>query len=485
MQVITSSQGSVPPESKHGRCKITTIADFYLLRLNEETLNAPNGTIWDNANANGILQFATENDLAIRVLTFLESFIKAMRLELRLHSELGIQHITPDISVITQGDRLVGVVEVKKPGPSILEQPTVMGELLDQMLLLEKFYSCGPIIGVITTFSEWRFAWFPEDNDHFCSELSFDSENSQSNFLTPVKAKNDSSTLEEEKKRSPPGTTPSHINPPAYRFLEMEEAALNMGASDDPTMAGLRSYDDRHLYTSGVLNSVDNKDELLQYLYTALLRMTQVRLNYRLSTPGTGRCVFKVQRGDNVGITWCSLPNGIDMNMVMKSSRFPRKNTQYLLAIEDLGRGSSGKAWLMMTTHDNPAICVLKFANKMENALKTELKWWVEIYPEFSKFVEVDCWSGSPALCMPHFPSIPIDKRRDYIESIRHLLESPKFGTRYVHNDVRWRNIGLYKQSDGNVIPVLYDLESVVIYSEEEHMGWIDEAMRKLEQTVE
>ncbi len=40
---------------------------------------------------------------------------------------------------------LVGVVEVKKPGNNVLLEPTVLGELLDQMML-EGFYGMGPVL---------------------------------------------------------------------------------------------------------------------------------------------------------------------------------------------------------------------------------------------------------------------------------------------------------------------------------------------------
>lgn len=74
---------------------------------------------------------------------------------------------------------LVGVVEVKKPGASVLSEPTVLGELLDQMLLVEGFYGMGPVIGILTTGEEWLVSWFPADSSALevvnspCSGASF------------------------------------------------------------------------------------------------------------------------------------------------------------------------------------------------------------------------------------------------------------------------------------------------------------------------
>jgi len=62
--------------------------------------------------------------------------------------------------------------EVKKPGKDILTANTVMGELLDQMLLVEGFYRIGPVVGILTSGAEWMVAWLPEDADVFATHES-------------------------------------------------------------------------------------------------------------------------------------------------------------------------------------------------------------------------------------------------------------------------------------------------------------------------
>ena len=58
-----------------------------------------------------------------------------------------------------------------------------------------------------------------------------------------------------------------------------------------------------------------------------------------------------------------------------------------------------------------------------------------------------------------------------------------KFGEKCVHPDVRWRNIGRYKNECGDTVPVLYDLHGVQEYNSDKHSGWIDTAMSKLYET--
>ena len=60
--------------------------------------------------------------------------------------------------------------------------PTVLGEMFDQMILVEGFYMSGLVIGILTTLQDWMFCWFPADTKHFSSEL--ESYTTSSAFLT-------------------------------------------------------------------------------------------------------------------------------------------------------------------------------------------------------------------------------------------------------------------------------------------------------------
>jgi len=83
------------------------------------------------------------------VRTYIDAVIRALGLPLEIQAEVGIKSIRPDIMVICVGLWLVGVVEVKKHGRTAefvnaLEHRRVLGELFDQLLLVEGFYCCGP-----------------------------------------------------------------------------------------------------------------------------------------------------------------------------------------------------------------------------------------------------------------------------------------------------------------------------------------------------
>jgi len=69
-------------------------------------------------------------------------------------------------------------------GVCVLLQPTVLGELLDQIMLLEGFYAMGPIVGILTTGVEWMVCWLPSNENAF---EKLKEENITEDFKTPLK----------------------------------------------------------------------------------------------------------------------------------------------------------------------------------------------------------------------------------------------------------------------------------------------------------
>jgi hypothetical protein len=153
-----------------------------------------------------------------------------------------------------------------------------------------------------------------------------------------------------------------------------------------------------------------------------------------------------------------------------------------LLGLEDLGRGSTGKAWLCCTLSTSPALCVLKFGNKSDyvstGRLKQEKKWWDAVYPQFKHMTKVEVWGGSDALIMPHICVIVEEDRGEYRERF-HVTMTTSFHERgYEHQDVAWRNIGYYVDQNNIKSSVLFDLER--IRAGVKSNVWITEAMSRL-----
>jgi hypothetical protein len=178
------SSACIPDRNEHGGCE-RQLSDFpYLPSLESHVLGYDNAA-WNTVKPQGqVLKYSTESDIVHTVRNYVESVVSALGLGLELSGELSIQHIRPDLSVILNDNYLVGVIEVKKPTAGVLEKPTVLGELFDQMMLVEGFYGMGPAIGILTTGEEWIFSWFPSDHATLLNQNA-----TVDSFTTPTKQK--------------------------------------------------------------------------------------------------------------------------------------------------------------------------------------------------------------------------------------------------------------------------------------------------------
>jgi hypothetical protein len=193
------------------------------------------------------------------------------------------------------------------------------------------------------------------------------------------------------------------------------------------------------------------------------------------------RCLLKIHK-DISAVTFHPASYE-DIQPFVDFNKFPAKNVKNLVALEDLGRGSTGKAWLCVTvTKPRSAACVLKFDNKhaKSSMLGHERDMWTLLYPEFSSMIKLEQWSGADALVMPHFSTVLEGEREQYREELRNVLISKFMDNGKVHRDVRWRNIGKYRNESGRVVLVLFDLHDVVDYNVDAHGGWIETAVKSL-----
>eukprot|EP01038_Epipyxis_sp_PR26KG_P005209 gene5209-7247_t len=204
-QIITSYSGSIPSPREHANCECAD-GKFLIYDIPPLLFKTAESRIWGSITVNKEkLSFATEVDIVHLVLIVLEDVIKATNLEVRFSGDICIKHIAPDICILSYECRLVGVVQVEKNGKSIRLKPTVLGELLDQLLLVEGFYRSGPVIRILTTLEKWLFAWFPADADHFVVDDENVKVSETSIFLTPIKYTN-------SQRHSLLGNTPSQIS---------------------------------------------------------------------------------------------------------------------------------------------------------------------------------------------------------------------------------------------------------------------------------
>jgi hypothetical protein len=122
--------------------------------------------------------------------------VRAMEF-LILTPEMGTFELRPDLWVLRVGGLPVGVVEVKKPGKGVLEDEHVLGELYDYLLHLPNFYGAKQMIGIVTTYREWRVCWLESPETQALVTIE-----SEVETRTPQKM-----VCLEKKDDSPPGLT--------------------------------------------------------------------------------------------------------------------------------------------------------------------------------------------------------------------------------------------------------------------------------------
>jgi hypothetical protein len=472
LQNLSFSPPSVPSEQEHASCERMEM-DFPFPSCPKDISDAPNYVwnlthIFTNLDGEKCCSYSTEAQIADIVKIFLRSIVIALNLPLDFSPEVTIKQIRPDIIVLLHQMYLVGVVEVKKPGHNVLNEPTVLGELLDQMMLVEGFYGMGPVIGILTTAEEWVISWFPVDTNALAHvDLP------EASFISPMKPKS-SSTSTETKGHSPPGGTPSQQRGTIHYIEERMDIPSEL--NDDNFEVADEA--ERVLSTTRVMNIYKNPICVLQHLCGAFQLMSKAHSHHTANLP---RCLLKFHKGSHAitfhPVSYDVVHSHVDFN------KFPQRNVKTLVALEDLGRGSTGKAWLCVTvTQPCSACCVLKFDNKDKQSKKLEKErvMWHYLYPEFAKYVKVEHWSGADALVMPHFSTILESEREQYKDEVLQTLTTNFMGKGRVHKDVRWRNIGKYRQETGEVTVVVYDLHDVVDYNVDAHQDWIENVMYSL-----
>ncbi len=131
--------------------------------LPDLTLRAEGRSVWETHH-NNQLKWHSESDIQGFVRQALGDIIAAAGLQdrIELANELGVVDLRVDIWLVLMNGVPIGVVEVKKPGESIMNSPYLFGQIFDYMLQLQAFHGLSTPFGIVTTFQQWRVCWLPE-----------------------------------------------------------------------------------------------------------------------------------------------------------------------------------------------------------------------------------------------------------------------------------------------------------------------------------
>lgn len=347
---LSLSPPSIPTEEEHLPADIL-LKHFEPMSTEEfSKIEHEMTRIWLDANENGSVDYASENDIAALVSDLVKDLNTAMGLELKAFTEVEFFGLRPDVWVVTWNMLPVGVIAVKKPdeesksvGERILDMPTVLGELYDFQMQLPNFYGMTPAFGILTMFETWQVCWIPTEavDVDGIARTSESCPMQGAPFTTP---KNQTAA----KKTSPPGLTPSKLNPTAHRIEEEEEEEEE--ATDAEVEEG-----NRVLHASKVYDRKDEDNIAMRAVAAALSKMKKSTVN-SFSDPFDnlqGRRLLRFTKGLNRSLFWCRLGK---LEGTGKWNKYANPQ-KYLYAIEDLGRCADGRVWLTCTS--SGAVCVL------------------------------------------------------------------------------------------------------------------------------
>ncbi len=429
---IVSSPPSVPTEASHASCE-RIVRDLPSVSSVPEAVASGYSHIWTHVSKNltndgfKYLTYSTESDIVYIVKLFMTDILKALDLPITFGGEITIKHVRPDLlCALVLEKYLVGVVEIKKPGENVLMKPTVLGELLDQMLLVEGFYGMGPVIGILTTGEHWVISWFPQDSEFLSTQRDVVGSDfvRLGEFASPLRSPSASEF------QAATALTDLSIAPSIPTFTEEEDNAEIT-----------RQQMGRRLCTTPVMSIYGEPYGVLRQLTSAFQLMAMSRRNYHRMLPF---CLLKFQKGKNT-VTFHPINSFEQLYERVQFNSFPSNNTKNLLALEDLGSGSTGKAWLCATvTQPRSAACVLKFHitdPTGNDSLTFEHSMWETLYRDFLGMVKLEMWSGSAALVMPYFPPVLEQERDHYKDEIREVLTNTFMAKGKVHTGAIWVSI--------------------------------------------
>ena len=157
--------------------------------------------------------------------------------------------------------------------------------------------------------------------------------------------------------------------------------------------------------------------------------------------------------------------------------------TKYLFALQDLGYGAHGRVWLTCT--DGGRVCVIKFSltSNPTVALDEEFDAWNWVYGSCGIKVYRETWNSHEALRMPHFASVDPKERDQALPLVKSTLINHFHAAGVKHEDVEWRNVGLYTKADGSTHAVVFDMGSTSPLTSGDS-GWVDQAVQHLQDEI-
>ena len=396
------------------------------------------------------------------IVDILESL--GIRENVTVREEVEIMRNRPDFMLILVNGHPIGTIEGKQPGKDAMEHPNILGEVYDQLLHLRSIFRVNTPFAILTCYNQWRICWLNDQDS--CELAGMGIISKPVAYATPVKRKqNSEDALEgmsiENKTDSPPlPETPSRAQGcaplPVVDDSKPPPKDEEVDKDDFPrTFCGTESIQWNNRDLTWVLASVVRK--------MMLARQEGTPTVLRLANEATS--------------AWKRAPafDSLRFDLCISAA------VNNFFVWEDLGTGADGRAFLVSGGSKN-AVGVLKFFfTDAERKARHEMEMWTAVYSHLApvkKTVRTLQVMGSTALLMPWFQAPA--RTKSELDAINVTLRNDYVAKGVRHNDVAWRNVGIYHESDCQIRAVVFDMQRVQRVTQDPQDDWVTPAVDSL-----
>jgi Family of unknown function (DUF5898) len=455
------------------------------------------------SNLRGRSSFVYQNETEIRdyVKHTINDAVALLGLEsvLSVRPEISLFSYRPDIIVVMHKRiGIILVVEVKKPGLEVFTSHSVGGQVYDYLVGMFAGGVSRPF-AVLSSYDRMVIAHLDDNamSKKVLERVAGDIENDLTKEIAFLEGDNGQPiNINEPQAHGSPlsklNTVVSDQKMPSASdgLTERSEDNNDDGESDDEAWS-------RALCYTKVIERVDILKAMVLAIRCGIkscMESPSLPLPSQGSSPSHG-CA----RVNEKGMVWRDLPSTV----VIDYNSFPSSTTESFYLLRDLGKGSSGRAFLMCSP-GGKALVAKFFLSKAEESHRSrespytrqqqrkslmnarkgeaekEMNMWTTLYGDEYQ-VRVQQLHQHWCLLLPYFdPLTTVEARQAALPQIRQILEAFKSRKRrYKTDDIRWRHVGIRQ----NKI-CLFDLGSLEECKDDPGAIDVDAQLRILEESA-
>lgn len=472
-----TSNPFVPSDRQHAKAQVRIAKFSALSDLQGRELPYPETSIWTHVRktTSDLGGYSNEAGVNYQVHKVFDDVLTSLdiREKVIIRPEVEVRKNRPDFMVILVNGHPIGAIEGKQPGEVAMHHENILGEVYDQLMHLSSIFRVNTPFAILTSYEEWRVCWLDnEDSNKIagCDELP-----PKASYETPVKPAADKRKRDgegvalEDKPPTPPGPPPT----PSRSLGAGKLQEVDDGDSEDSCAANQKEDDKARKFCSTQVFQWN--DQALPMLLVSVIR--KMMAPSQLSEP-------KVLRlANEVTSAWKKAPpySSLDFNLCISTA------VKNFFLWEDLGHGADGRAFLV-SGGTKGAVGVLKlFFDEAETKSRHEHKMWLSVYSHLipvQKTVRVVQVMQQQALLMPWF-QCP-NRTRSTLDAVEKTLRGDFFNKGIRHDDVAWRNVGVYKDGGGQERAVVFDMQKVFLVEDQTASDdWVQSAIKSLESKLE